>query len=198
MPNVILPDPAGYENWQDWAYENNKAILEAQEEEERERSDEIYRVARVPYGGLFLTTPVETVISSTGAYVKALGTTTGHLFRDFDMPVNNRLRYTGRPAYHMHISCSISMITAGNQKKPSFKLFLWDDSAGSGALADGSQVNRFVATGADEGSTALHWDMMLNTNDYVELHVANLTDTTNVTVTNIYMFLMGMITGAKT
>lgn len=149
-------------------------------------------LGQVPYGSLYLSSAIETVIPGVSTYVKALGTTTGNNFRNFDMPTDNRLRYTGSITFHLHMVCSLSMMSAANQKLAGFKLYKYDDSLGSGAVIDGSEVKRFIATGADEGSTALHWDEIMDTNDYLELHVANLTDGTDITVSNIYLYAMGM------
>ena len=154
--------------------------------------DLIVSVGQIPYGGIYSLAPVETIIPSSNTYVKALGTTQNNNLRNFDMPVDNRLRYTGALPYHMHIALTLSMMAAGNNKLAGFKMFKFDDSAGTGALIDGSVVRRFIATGSDEGSTALHWDVVLDNNDYLELHVANLTDATNITVSNMYLFAVGM------
>ena len=158
----------------------------------QEVRDLIVSLGQTPFGGIFTLAPAETTIVTPGAYVKAVGTTQANNLRSMDMPVDNRLRFLGTVPYHLHLACSISMTSVGNNNLASFKLFSWDDSAGSGSLIDGSQVNRFIGTGADEGSTALHWDLVMSMNDYLELHVANLTDTDNITVSNFYLFGMGM------
>jgi len=43
------------------------------------------------------------------------------------------------------------------------------------------------------GLVAVHTDVMLATNDYIELWVTNETDTNAVTVQDAYVFAMGMI-----
>lgn len=154
--------------------------------------DLIISLGALPFGGIYTLVSAETTISSAGAYVKDEGTTQTSNLRNMDMPASNRLRYLGLVPYHFHIACSLSTTAAGNNKLLSFKLFHWDDSLGTGSVLSGSQVNRFIAVGADEGSTALHFDMMLEQNDYLELHVANLTDATDLTLTNFYLFAMGM------
>lgn len=154
--------------------------------------DLIVSLGQVPFGGIYTDTPVETVIGSMGAYVKALGTTQANNLRNMDMPTDNRLRFKGAVPYHVHLACSISMKSEGNNNLAAFKLYFYDDSASAGALIDGSQVNRYIGTGADEGSTALHWDLVMDVNDYLELHVANLTNNGNITVSNFYLFGMGM------
>ena len=154
--------------------------------------DMILSIGQVPFGSMYTLAAIETVIPGMGTYTKGLCTTQSNSLRQWDMPVDNRLRYTGAIPYHMHIACSLSMKAAANQKLASFKLYHFDDSAASGAVIDGSQVNRFIAVGVDEGSTALPWDIVMDENDYLELWVANLTDGTDITVSNFYLFALGM------
>lgn len=157
--------------------------------------DMIVSLAQVPYGGIHTLSSIETTVDTQSVFVKGACTTQSSNLRNFDMPTDNRLRYIGLIPYHFHIACSLSMITAGSNNLTSFKLYKYDDSAESGALIDGSQVNRHMSIGADEGSTALHWDTILDTNDYLEIHLANLTNTGNITLTNFYLFAVGMVVG---
>ena len=55
-----------------------------------------------------------------------------------------------------------------------------------------SVIRRTVGSTA-EGTGALHFDVTLSTNDYVELWCVN-SATKNITMTAAYMFLMSMIT----
>ncbi|HEC63788.1 MAG TPA: hypothetical protein ENI23_00675 [bacterium] len=154
--------------------------------------DLIESIARTPFGGYFTETSVETEIVTKDVYQKGACTTQSNNLRLMDTPVDNRLRFLGTIPYHIHIACTLSMVSAGNGKKASFKLFYYDDSAQSGSVIDGSRVNRTIGTGADEGSTALHWDLVMDANDYLELWVANLTDNTNITLTHLYLFAMSI------
>ena len=154
--------------------------------------DLILSLGQIPYGSIYTNTPVETTIVTQGAYVKGACTTQINNLRDFDMPVDNRLRYIGLIPFHMHVAVSISMTSTGNNNLAAFKLYFYDDSAASGAVIDGSRVKRYISTGVDEGSTALHWDLEMNTNDYLEIHIANLTNTGNITLENLYLFVLGM------
>lgn len=159
---------------------------------EQHMRDLILSLGQIPYGSIYTLAPVETTINSVGVYEKGACTTQSNSLRNFDMPADNRLRYIGLIPFHVHIACSISMTSAGSNNLAGFKLYLYDDSAASGAVIDGSQVRRHITTGADEGSTALHWDVEMNTNDYLEIHVANFTSTDNITLENLYLFGLGM------
>ena len=145
------------------------------------------------HGSFSVTSSAETTISATGAYVKAAGTTTlVSGASNFDMPANNRLRYTGSPDVHVLIDSTISMTCAGNSKIIALKLYHYDDSAASGAVIDSSEVQRKIGTGADIGAAALSGDIVMATNDYLEVHVANLTDTNNATTDLIYLRASGL------
>ena len=143
-----------------------------------------------PYGSLHFTTPAPT--TPAGAALKALGTTTSVNLSGFDMPVSNRLRYTGSVTRHAHIACSVSFTMGGNNKVAGLYIYHFDASADSGAVLDHSHIERFVGTGADIGSTALHADVMMDINDYLEIWVENHTDNAAITIEKGYLFVLGM------
>jgi len=141
-------------------------------------------------GSYYITSPSLTSIVSANTPVKAAGTTAlsdNTMAYLFDMPANNRLRYTGTPDVHAHIAISTSMTASANQKIVELSVY----KNGTTKLAH-SVVRRFVSTGSDIGSTALHADCMLSTNDYIELWVANGTDDTDITIQYLYVFAVGM------
>jgi len=146
-----------------------------------------------PMGGMYFSSAVETVIATVDTWTKSLGTTTSTGLTSFTMPTNNRLLFTGVSPRHMHIACSMSMIAAGNNKVLEFGIYHWDASAGSGSMVESSKLQRKVGTGLDVGALALHCDVLLDENDFLEMHVMNTTDAVNLTLTHAYLFAMGMI-----
>ena len=138
------------------------------------------------FGSMYFSTPAATTPAGAGTYLKALGTTTSVNLGGFTMPASNKLLYTGTPDIHVHCACSISMTCASTNKILGFKI------AKNGSVFDHSEVHRKVATGSDIGSTALHSDFAMSTNDYVELFLANITDTNTVTIEFGYVFCLGM------
>ena len=52
-------------------------------------------------------------------------------------------------------------------------------------MTTGSAIN-------EVGSTAVHGDVLLDTNDYIEVHIRNATGSNNVTVDFMYFYCMGM------
>lgn len=142
-----------------------------------------------PFGHAYISASAATTISVAGTYYKAAGTTTlsATVEEVSDGSVNNRLVYTGTPDRHFHIVATVSMTAASNNQIIGLKL------AKNGTVLDESVTRRAVSTGADVGSTAIHADAMMSTNDYIELFVTNETSTASVTVTNMYLFMMGML-----
>ena len=128
-------------------------------------------------------------VGAGGAYVKVAGTTTlSGLVSDFDMPADNELRYTGAITKRFHIAVSISFTVMNNNKLVGYEV--WKNNS---ARIPGSLIKRFVATGADVGSTAIHCFESLAQNDYLTLRVANNTDDVNTTTDTMNIFAMGML-----
>ncbi len=148
-----------------------------------------------PFMGLNVTTPVQTSISSSGVYVKAAGTTTvTNKSADMDAnSVNNRIRYTGVSPRHMHLVAQASItLASGTNQDIGLQIWHWDDSAGSGTLLGHSEARTtFGATAIIQITT--HGDMMMDTNDYIEMHVANHSGTVNFTLDFGYLFAVGML-----
>jgi hypothetical protein len=131
-----------------------------------------------------------TTISSSGTYYKVAGTTalSGNEYLIGDGSASNRLKYTGTPTRLALINATIVFQAASNNKNISFKLYLYDDSGASGAVIDES----FITHSYDGSLHTMHiqGSAMMATNDYIEIHVANNTDTANVTVTDINFRLL--------
>jgi hypothetical protein len=146
-----------------------------------------------PFASLYISTSAETTVSSADTFYKAAGTTTSVSLHRFDMPADNRLRYTGTPDTHVHGVVSFSAsIASGTNKVLGFAAYHYDDSAASGVVLASSEVRTNIATTAIE-SSAIHFDATLETNDYIEFHAKNVTDTVNLTIDYGYMFMLGMM-----
>ena len=140
------------------------------------------------FGSLYFSTPAATTTVTPGTYLKVAGTTTSISLNRVTMPANNRLAYTGTPTVHAHIACSIDMTSGSNNQTAGFKI------AKNDVVLDHSKVTRRISTGTDVGSTALHADVSLATNDYVELWLTNETSTATITIGNGYLFFLTMMT----
>ena len=136
------------------------------------------------FGELYLTSAIETVISSAGVAVKALGTTAEVVSSsDVTVSVGNRLTYTAAPTIKAKVTASLSMQCAANSKNLAISF------AKNGTQIANSVINRKVGTGTDTGAAALQTTVELAQNDYIELFVQNDDDTNNVTITKLVLTL---------
>lgn len=140
-----------------------------------------------PYGSMSRLVAAATTVITPGTYYKAAGTTVAVNLNDFDMPLDNRLRYTGLASKHFHIVVSASFTVGGTNDVVGLKI------AKNGVVIDNTVQRRKVTTGTDIGSTAVHGDVVLATNDYLELWLTNETASDTVTVDELYFFANGML-----
>jgi len=150
---------------------------------------------RPPYMGVYITTPAETSIAVAGTYVKMAGTTTiTNNSSNMDAnSVSNRIRYIGSIARHMHVVAQTTMaLAAGNNQNVGIKVYHYDDSAGTGSLLEHSEARATIA-GIAEFQITTHADLMMDTNDYIEIWVANESGTNNVQANESYLFAVGMM-----
>lgn len=156
--------------------------------------DLIVTAVKSPFGGIYTNVAAETTIASAGVYVKVAGTTQANVLdSQFDTPTDNRLRYTGVVPIQARVTISISFVAVAANKLIAFKLYKFDDSASSGVVIDASITQQFIQIATEEQSITLSWDVQLDNQDYLELHVANITDTVNLTVNNMYLFAHGIV-----
>lgn len=139
---------------------------------------------RNPHGEVYVSTPAETTIAASGTYVKGAGTfTTGGVYLMDDAGgANNRLRYTGPVARRFHVAFEASLTFAsGTNQVAGIQLYKYDASASSGALLVGSQARSIVAS-TDIAHIISTENVELDTNDYLEIWIANHTNTNNMTM----------------
>ena len=141
-----------------------------------------------PFGSVSIDTPAATTIVTPGDFVKAAGSTIVGDSYLMTPDASGRITYNGASDRHFHIVASVSMTCAGVNQLLGFRI------AKNGTTIAASQLRRQVGTGADIGSTALHADVTLSQNDYLELFLTNYTSTNQVTVEDFYFYCMGMFT----
>lgn len=137
------------------------------------------------YGCYAFTTPAATTIASGDTPVKAAGTTTELANSgDFDAgdATDNRLLYTGATERKVKIDVAATIAAAsGTNQELEVSIYKYDASAASGAVIASTKVSNLApgTVGVFVGTTAV---VDMDTNDYVEVWVANVTGTPNVTV----------------
>ncbi len=127
------------------------------------------------YGTCYVSSATETSISSGGASVKALGTTTAGELRGFSHS-NNKLTYLSTQTRVFQVDIHAIVISAGNAKTLSITF------AKDGAENVAARTELALATGAVPTSINCSGIVELDEGEYIEVFVANETDTDNLTV----------------
>ena len=138
---------------------------------------------RGTYGELYISSSAATSVATVSTPLKAAGTTTTgdlSLFDD-DTGTNNRLKYKGTEPKVFHVLACISMTSASNNITFNIYIYVYDDSGASGAVITSSKIQRKIGTGADIGALSTQTLVLLDTDDYVEVWVENITDDSNCT-----------------
>lgn len=148
------------------------------------------------YMGIYVSSSSLTTISGIDTYTKVLGTTTVTNKTDDmddDGGTSNRIRYTGSVPRHFIVKAQVSIqIAAGNNLDIALQFWKWDDSAGSGSYVAGSEIENTIEN-SDIIGTICACDVELDTNDYLELHVANKTDTNDLTISIAFIYAEGTV-----
>ena len=139
------------------------------------------------FGGMYVSSAAATTSMPLSSPVKAAGTTTATSLQNFTH-ADNRLTYTGPTDIHAHIACSASFTSNKNDSIVGVYI-------AKNGIALPAPGLRTIANGADIGSTAVHGDSVLSTNDYIEVFVSiNAVSSPSVTLDQCYLFAMGMLT----
>jgi hypothetical protein len=136
---------------------------------------------------------VVTQITAANTWTKVSGTTIfspsgGYQF--VTGGINNRLVYTGPSMKMFHIACTLS-VKGSESDNGTMKAVLFKNGV---ALTNGIVQQRLSGDG-DIASTAIHVMTNMNTNDYLELWILNVTNTGDFTITEMNMFAMGISMG---
>lgn len=108
--------------------------------------------------------------------------------REFSTTTGGRITYTGTPDVHVHCVVNASVFVTINASK-SLEIDLYKN----GTTAAGAPQILTTQGNSDHESVSIHGDAMLSNGDYLELFVANNTDSNNITVEEAYLFAMGML-----
>ena len=128
-----------------------------------------------------VTTEITTTISSTGVFVDLAGTYTASDLQHFDAPANGQLRHLGDSPIEYKVNV-FGIIDGGSNDDVELKIVVWDDSAS--VFVDYKSVVRVINNlqgGRDVAYFNFTDKVLLNTDDYVKLMIANISGTSNVT-----------------
>jgi len=98
---------------------------------------------------------------------------------------DGRLRYTGIPTKHFHTAVTISFAATGTND-----IFVIG-IAKNGTADEDCKVLQKISVAGDTQSTALHCMIELETNDYIELYVGNMSSTDDFTIKTLNIFAAG-------
>lgn len=159
----------------------------------------IHPYGRKPKGGIFVTTPQATTITTGGSFyednsVYELNDDESTPL-DFSLGEDSRLVYTGKVPIHAHLVASVSMTTNTTPALVGFQLAHYDDSAATTIPLTHSLIERKVSSGGggDQGAVALHGDCLMEENDYLTLTITHPNNGATVTTDHSYVFVMGTL-----
>lgn len=151
---------------------------------------------RNPMGEIYMEgNATVTTIAATNTYYKIAGTTTLNTSYQVDMPSSNNIRYTGSMPKMFHVACTFSLLSANANKNFKLKIYKYDASATTYSALNNSIVHFTATSSSAIVSTAIHVMVELDTNDFLELRIANLTSADNATITDMNFFMMGVSMG---
>jgi len=102
-----------------------------------------------------------------------------------------RLTYTGPCDIHVHVAVTLSTDAVANNQTVSLRVAKNADPTEVDAVA--SETDQKMGTGGDVDSTAVHYDTMMSTGDYLSVWLRNQTSAGVVTVRHVYFFILGML-----
>ena len=127
------------------------------------------------------------IVDQSTEYLVAGTTTLTSGVVSFDMPQDNRLRYTGTTTALMHVACTMSYtVASGANQELEFKIYK------NGSPIAASEIVDACSAAAGAESSAIHVFVSMATNDYLELYCANNSGTGDITVRTMNLFALGM------
>tara|TARA_R110000803_G_scaffold78075_5_gene143161 strand:+ start:6455 stop:8266 length:1812 start_codon:yes stop_codon:yes gene_type:complete len=132
-------------------------------------------------GTLNITAEITTTITIAGTYVDLAGTFTSSDLQHFDSPSSGQLRHLGdSPREYKFLFTGVLDSTANDEID--LKVVIWDNSAS--VFVDGKITRRVVnnlQANRDVAFFTVITSIILDTNDYVKVQVANVNATNNIT-----------------
>lgn len=146
----------------------------------------------VPAVGRFSMTATAPIVPpNTVAYTEVVpgAGVVGGVMRNLTY-ANGRLTYTGTPDIHVHVAVSLSLEVAANNQTLAMRVAR-NQLADADAVA--SEIDMKIGIGGEVKSTAVHYDGMMSTGDYLSVVLRNETSTAVITMRHMYFFILGMM-----
>jgi hypothetical protein len=134
-----------------------------------------------PHSLLYLSAAANTTIATASTPVVVNGTFTSEAAQVFTNNVNGRATYIGKRSAFKSLSLTISLEPVSGTGKDLAVYF-----AKNGAVIAATKVNRTSSSGSS-AVVNVDWGAELVTNDYIEVFVANDTDSTSILVNQMLL-----------
>jgi len=145
-----------------------------------------------PYGELYSDVTDTTPLTTKEVWYNLENSVNG-VFNNFEKLVPASLRYTGTYQRMYHCGYSISFTTSANNQEIEVGIYKYNSDDAAGTIIPGSIIRRKIGATNDYGSSAGHAMCTLANNDYLQLHVRNMTDSSkNITCTYYNLFTVGL------
>lgn len=143
------------------------------------------------YANMFSTSTITNTITTGGVFEKLGGASwfNGGSSTDFDMTVDNRIKYTGSTygkRFHFVASLDVRGST-GTPEDIRFRPYVYDDSAGSGST--NANYEKDVYSSANNGNVVITGHCYLEENDYLEIWCTRATTGQTVIVDHVNIIL---------
>jgi hypothetical protein len=115
------------------------------------------------YGSMYISSASATTITTSGTPEKAAGTTTAGDLKDFTMPTDNRLQYTGASTKEIEVNVFTST-QKGDAGTKWVDLYLAKNSV---AISE-TKMRRQHSSASDLGVAGIAWIVSMDPDDYVE------------------------------
>lgn len=134
----------------------------------------------ISYSSYYMTSnSTLTTISVQGTYYKILGTTTSGTLTQRFTNTNNRATFTGTVNGFFKVDCILTVIESNN--------ILFSICIAKNGIAIPSSQSTFTTSGNSKAENVSVTDVVeIETDDYIEIFIANLTSTSNPTVTELH------------
>ncbi|KKM82023.1 hypothetical protein LCGC14_1323810, partial [marine sediment metagenome] len=133
------------------------------------------------YVEMFLTVSAASENHGSNTYGKMGGTTGAGIFHgNFTVGSGNRITWTGKRLSNFMFTCAVSFTTDGTTQNVTLAL------AKNGVVAEKTEIERNISTGADVGAMYLQGAFTLDTDDYVELY-GKIDASNAITITKMNM-----------
>lgn len=144
----------------------------------------ITEAALASSGGCYVSSSAASAAITAETYIILAGTTTTLTLKNFTHTSPGRLTYTGIETLRFIVNVALSFISTQSNELARFRF------AKNGTTLAGSQINRKLGTGSDEGALSIAYELELATNDYIEVYCTLAASTSDTITANTMVMVV--------